>query len=431
MIPFEHAVDRCFPGTGRAPDRVRFDALLAEATDGLDWLRRAHDSGSLPLLRLPARTDDLAPLQAIATRFRRDYDTVVVLGTGGSSLGGKTLYSLVDRGFGPPAGTPRICFMENVDPITFADLQAHIDPARTGVVVISKSGSTAETLTQFLVLLQRLQALLSPAQLARAVVAITEAGDNPLRRLAGRIGAEILEHDPKVGGRYSVLSLVGMLPALIAGLDAAAVRRGAASVWATVAGTLAPCPPAVGAALAVAAAEAGLGTTVLMPYVDRLADFGLWYRQLWAESLGKQGRGTTPVRAMGTVDQHSQMQLYLDGPQDKLFTVLTAPSAGVGDPVDPALADDPRLDYLRRRTLGDLLDAEARATFETLVRNGRPSRAIRLARLDEEAMGALFMHFMLETILAARLLGVDPFDQPAVEEGKVLAREYLGKMAAS
>jgi len=184
-------------------------------------------------------------------------------------------------------------------------------------------------------------------------------------------------------------------------------------------------PPALGAALAVAAMRAGLSQTVLMPYVDRLAEFGLWFRQLWAESLGKDGQGTTPIRALGTVDQHSQLQLYLGGPRDKLFTLITAPSAGVGRRVDRALADDERLGYLAGRSLGDLLDAEARATYETLARNGRPTRLIALDRLDEAGLGALFMHFMLETILTARLIGVDPFDQPAVEEGKVLARRYL------
>jgi glucose-6-phosphate isomerase len=164
-----------------------------------------------------------------------------------------------------------------------------------------------------------------------------------------------------------------------------------------------------------------------MPYADRLGEFGFWFRQLWAESLGKDGHGTTPIRALGTVDQHSQLQLYLAGPRDKLFTVLTVASAGIGRPVDRALAQDPELAYLSGHGLGDLIAAEARATYETLARNRRPVRLIALERLDEAALGGLFMHYMLETILAARLIGVDPFDQPAVEEGKVLARRYLAE----
>jgi glucose-6-phosphate isomerase len=292
------------------------------------------------------------------------------------------------------------------------------------LIAISKSGTTAETLSQFLVLLPRLGEALGPS-VGEAIVAITEPGDNPLRRLTTRLGATVLDHDPGIGGRYSVLSLVGLLPALIAGLDAQAVRRGAAGVWRRLLAEGTDSPPAVGAALAVAAARAGLSQTVLMPYADRLAEFGLWFRQLWAESLGKGGNGTTPIRAVGTVDQHSQLQLYLGGPRDKLYTVITVPSAGVGRRIDRALADDSRLGYLVGHGLGDLFAAEARATYETLARNGRPTRLIALERLDEEVMGALFMHFMLETILTARLIGVDPFDQPAVEEGKVLARRYL------
>jgi glucose-6-phosphate isomerase len=166
-----------------------------------------------------------------------------------------------------------------------------------------------------------------------------------------------------------------------------------------------------------------------MPYVDRLACFGLWFRQLWAESLGKRGQGTTPVNALGTVDQHSQLQLYLDGPRDKMFSVVLLDCAGTGPRVDPALADDRALGYLTGRSVGDLMDAEGRATVETLIRNGRPTRVFRLTALDERVMGALMMHFMLETVIAAHLLGVDPFDQPAVEEGKVLTRQYLAGAA--
>ncbi len=166
-----------------------------------------------------------------------------------------------------------------------------------------------------------------------------------------------------------------------------------------------------------------------MPYLDRLAGFGLWYRQLWAESLGKAGQGLTPIRAMGTVDQHSQLQLYLDGPSDKMFTLVLGRPAGTGDRVAPALASDPALGYLAGRTMGDLLDAEQRATAATLAERGRPVRVIEIQRLDEAVMGGLMMHFMLETLIAAALMGVDAFDQPAVEAGKVLTRRFLDEAA--
>ena len=418
-MPFEHRIDRCF--VDGAVDRTTFEGLRRRTADGVQRLVAAQRDNSLPLLNLPARTDDLEPLGALARDLRARVADVVVLGIGGSSLGGETVLGLAPR----TDRTPRVHFMANVDPATIDALERATDPTRTALIVISKSGSTAETLSQFLVLLPRLRDALGKDALGKAVVAITEPGDNPLRRLAHGLGARVLDHDPKVGGRYSVLSLVGLLPALVAGLDAGAIRRGAATVWDRLVAQTADAPPAQGAALAAAAASAGFSQTVLMPYVDRLERFGAWFCQLWAESLGKDGHGTTPIRALGTVDQHSQLQLFLAGPRDKLFTLVTAPSAGIGRPIDRALADDPRLSYLVGRSLGDLLDVEARATYETLARNGRPTRLIALDRLDEETLGGLFMHYMLETILTAHLWGVDPFDQPAVEEGKVLARKYL------
>ncbi len=163
-----------------------------------------------------------------------------------------------------------------------------------------------------------------------------------------------------------------------------------------------------------------------MPYVDRLNTFAFWYRQIWAESLGKDGNGTTPAVALGTVDQHSQVQLYLGGPADKLFTILIQDTAGQGTRLTPAmLGGDKALDYLANQTMGDLLLAEADATAATLVKAGRPTRVMRISTLDERVLGALMMHYILETIFAAELWGIDAFDQPAVEDAKVLTRQYL------
>jgi glucose-6-phosphate isomerase len=218
---------------------------------------------------------------------------------------------------------------------------------------------------------------------------------------------------------------------MLAELDVAALRAGAGEALDAClnAATPADSAPALGAAIAVGLQEQrGIATTVIMPYLDRLQHFGLWFRQLWSESLGKDGKGTTPIRAMGTVDQHSQLQLYLAGPADKMFTLVTADVAGMGESVSPDLASDPSLAYLVNKRMGDLLDAEQRATEQSLIRNGRPTRRFHIARLDEKTLGALLMHFMLETIIAADLFGVNAFDQPAVEEGKVIARQYLGEM---
>ena len=238
----------------------------------------------------------------------------------------------------------------------------------------------------------------------------------------------MLDHDPGVGGRYSVLTNVGLLPAAIAGLDIVAVRRGAARALAPLLAGAEPAqvPAAAGAALSVALNAAGARPmTVLMAYADRLQRFTHWYVQLWAESLGKDGKGTTPIAVLGPVDQHSQLQLFIGGPRDKLFTIVTIAPGGRGPRIDAALAAIAGEPGFGGKTIGDLVAAQGRATAETLARNGCPVRTLHLDRLDEESMGELLMHFMLETIVAARLMGVDPFDQPAVEEGKVLAKQYL------
>lgn len=430
---YDHDVAGCFADAvgSHGLDPGEYAAVLGGCADGLGWLRQRAAAGELPLLRLPGQRDDLAALGAIAQSFRSDFDHVLILGTGGSSLGGQTLCALADMGLGPRAGAPKLLFADNIDPDAFAEISRVVDWRRAGVLVVSKSGSTAETLTQFLTLLPQLLDGVDESGLRRHVIAITEPGDTALRRLACRWSLSVLDHDPGIGGRFSVLSLVGMLPAMIAGLDAAAVRAGAAEVLQATLGARRPqdAAPAVGAAIAVALLrQRQITTTVLMPYLDRLAHFGLWFRQLWAESLGKGGNGTTPIRAMGTVDQHSQLQLYLDGPRDKMYTVLTGAVAGTGGQVPADHAAEVGLNYLAGRRMGDLLDAEQRATADTLVRNGRPTRVMRISRLDEATLGALMMHFMLETILAARLMGVDAFDQPAVEQGKTLAREYLAAM---
>src|SRR5262249_39212980 len=177
-------------------------------------------------------------------------------------------------------------------------------------------------------------------------------------------------------------------------------------------------PAALGAALAVALAERGKRIAVMLAYSDRLQRFTHWYVQLWAESLGKKGKGTTPVAALGPVDQHSQLQLFIGGPRDKLFTVITVDGAGTGPGIDGELAKLHGEPAFGGKTIGDLVAAEGRATAETLAKNGCPVRTIHIGKLDEETLGELMMHFMLETIIAAHLLGIDAFDQPAVEEGK-------------
>jgi glucose-6-phosphate isomerase len=251
---------------------------------------------------------------------------------------------------------------------------------------------------------------------------------NGLRDLLAAHRVTMLDHDASVGGRYSVLTNVGLLPAAVAGLNVEKIRAGAAAALTPILGArpAKEVSSAVGAALAVTLAQRNQKSiSVMMIYADRLERFARWYVQLWAESLGKNGKGTTPLAALGPVDQHSQLQLFMAGPRDKLFTVITVGGVERGPRMDAELAKLAGEPGLAGKTIGDLVAAQGRATAETLAKNGCPVRTIHLDKLDEASFGELLMHFMLETIIAAHLFGVDPFDQPAVEEGKVLAKRYL------
>ena len=411
------------------------DAALVRAEGALDWLRARHADRSLPLLRLPETRSDLENIRDTARQFADRATDIVILGTGGSSLGGQTLAQLAGfavPGIGALRVPPQLHFIDNLDPDSFGTLLARLPHATTRFVAISKSGGTAETLMQTIAALSALKDAGLQTRIPDIFLGISEPAKpgkaNGLRDLLGKYRVPMLDHDTGVGGRYSALTNVGLLPAAMLGLDIAAMREGAGLPLAPVLAKkpAAQIPAAVGAALSVALAESkGKSISVLMAYCDRLQRFTHWYVQLWAESLGKNGKGTTPLAALGPVDQHSQLQLFIGGPRDKQFAVITVDGAKLGPRIDGDLAKLAGESGFAGKTIGDLVAAEGRATAETLAKNGCPVRTIHLRRLDEEGLGGLMMQFMLETIIAAHLLGVGAFDQPAVEEGKVLAKKYL------
>ncbi len=397
--------------------------------EALEILRQVHRDGTQPFLHLPAAREDLTDIKKIADGIRHRFADVVILGTGGSSLGAHALADLKGPQVSRDEAVTRLHFPDNLGPHTMTAFLRDLDLLKTHFVVISKSGNTAETLAQMIACFSALRLLCPRGDLPDYFTVIVQPGDNPLRRFARRWKLPIYDHDPDLGGRYSVFSVVGMLPAMIADLDAVAFREGAESVLNQALRASKPheVPAAAGAGLIYALRQArDININVLMPYEGRLEQFAAWYQQLWAESLGKDGKGTTPIRALGPVDQHSQLQLYLDGPLDKFFTIITTDQDGEGPVIDSVLADDPDLGYLAGHTIGDLVTAEGLATIEALIQRGRPLRHIRLKQVNERSLGALMMHFMLETVIAANLFGVNPYDQPAVELGKKLTRDYLG-----
>ena len=400
-----------------------FDSFQAKALTCFEEVKAAYHDKKLPALSVIYDQDQLTHYQQIAQTWQKRFKNVVLFGTGGSSLGAQTCIELYQTRVSAPASSPYFHFMDNIDPHTFNHLLEGIDLQITGFLVISKSGTTAETLCQFLSLINAFQDKLVQDQ----VIVITEPKNSPLRRLAEHHQYQVLDHPSQIGGRFSVFSIVGMLPALIAGIDVQELLAGAQQYLSQEieGGTH---NAVQGAALSYAYYQQfGCTQTVLMPYIDRLSAFALWFRQLWAESLGKEKRGITPINALGTVDQHSQLQLYLGGPNDKFFTLVMLDTFS---PAPKVNTDDPELAYLHQHTLADLMRAEQNATVATLIRQECPTRTITFPQLNERTLGALFIHYVLETMITAKLLGIDAFDQPAVEEGKILTREYLSQKAS-
>jgi glucose-6-phosphate isomerase len=408
-----------------------------------------HGEGTLGFLDLPddralhRRTLDY--VERVRRRSGADALTdVVVLGIGGSALGPIALrtalrpphWNLLDddaRG-----GYPRLHVMDNVDPATINALLGRIDLRRSLFVVTSKSGGTAETMAQYLVVRDRLNATLGETAAKERLVFVTDPEKGALRALARTEQIEALEIPANVGGRFSVLTPVGLLPAALIGIDTTALLDGAADMRTRCAsGKLGHNIAGVFASLQhLADTVHGRRVQVLMPYSDALRDMADWFVQLWAESLGKHraagdaGVGPTPLAALGATDQHSQVQLFMEGPPDKTVTFIGVEQSDA-DVVIPSLHPDvPELAYLGGHRLGELLDIERRATAGALARRGRPNMTVTMEVVDPFRIGELLMLLELATAYAGQLYGVNAFDQPGVELGKQFTYAMLGRADA-
>jgi glucose-6-phosphate isomerase len=429
--------------------RARLDALAARFATVQAEVDRRRGEGEYGFYGLVDQSGPIREITRFAEGVGQAYDHVLVLGIGGSALGAKALLNALRR----PAWNelddegreffPRLTVLDNVDPTSVSAALARIDPRRVLVNVISKSGGTAETMAQYLIIRAWLEDALGSAA-HRHLVFTTDPARGALREIAARDGVATLSVPPEVGGRFSVLSPVGLLPAALVGIDVAALLAGARrAVERASAADLRHNPAALYAALHWAAdADLGARIHVLMPYTDRLREFAEWYRQLWAESLGKrlsrEGKavyaGPTPVAAVGATDQHSQVQLFMEGPFDKVITFAVVDQPGDDLRIPPLPTDVPGagplpsdLAYLSGHSLGALLRAEYEATATALARMGRMSCTLRLPRLDAETLGEAIMFYQLATGYAGVFYGVDPFDQPGVELGKKLTYAAMGR----
>lgn len=422
------------------------EELWAEAAprfrDAHGVMSAQRAQGVLGFMDLPDDGAMLDEVRGFADGARGKYDDVVVLGIGGSALGPVALRTALRPAWwnelpdGAREGYPRLHVLDNVDPRSIHSLLDRLVLRRTLFVVISKSGGTAETMAQFLVVMGRLRdAGLHPRD---HLVLVTDPEAGALRKLARRDGLAALSIPPNVGGRFSVLTPVGLLPAALVGIDVGALLRGAGDMRDRCAGDELGRNLAGSYAMLqwLADSELGKGMHVLMPYADSLRDVADWFVQLWAESLGKKGPGgegvgPTPIAALGATDQHSQVQLFMEGPLNKTVTFISVAAAEMDVTIPSLEPDVPELAYLGGHTLHELLDVERRATAGALARRGRPNMTIRMDAVDPWHMGGLFMLLELATIYAGALYKVNPLNQPGVELGKQFTYAMLGRPDAA
>jgi len=399
----------------------RLDERVATAHERIERGRRDRAFG-YAALDLPRETDPAA-IRAATDDLAGDPEHVLVVGIGGSALGAATLAdALAEEG-------PAVHVLDNVDPAETGRVLSAIDPAETALVAVSRSGTTTETLANFLAARERFERA-GVDWTERTLVVTGEAG--PLRRLADRHDLPALSVPAGVPGRFGVLSAVGLAPAALAGVDVGRVLDGAADV--ELSGSLFESPAYAYGATATALSNRGAVVNALLPYAERLETFAEWTAQLWAESLGKDGLGQVPARALGATDQHSQLQLYRDGPRRLMVTTVVPrerPELRLPGPADDGRSSVPEeLAHLAGTDLGRILDAEHRATEASLARAGRPSVRVELQRVDARSLGRLLYCFEAACVLAGELLGVNAFDQPAVEWGKAAARGLLDEPTA-
>lgn len=387
--------------------------------------------GKLGFADLPYNISQLKEIHQIAQQVRYRYDDILVLGIGGSSLG---LRCMVDALLNPAVtmvdrldrrSAPRLHMCDNIDPDTFVPILHRLDWKKTLVNVVSKSGKTAETAAQFLIVRDLLEKQLGSEKWKDHVMITTDPASGPLRALAICEGVQSLAIPPNVGGRFSCLSPVALFPAACAGIDINAILAGAAAMADQCLREATDGNPAAELAAAHYLLDTACHkpTAVMMPYVDSLQRFSDWYVQLVAESLGKHGKGPTPTRALGASDQHAQLQLFIDGPNDKVITMITADN--FRNRMEVPASDEPVYQFLGGHDLGQILNAEALGTARALREARRPVIHIALPQLNEGTLGQLLFCYEWMTALAGELYECNAFDQPGVERSKLLTREIL------
>ena len=392
------------------PNPLKLEPYLQQSQ--IAWKEIVTNIKQIPPLQIAYQQDNLSEIQNLAKEINNKFKKVIVLGVGGSSLGGKTL-SAIKQG-------NKIIFMESIDSQTIDYNLESLDLKNTLFLVISKSGETIETICQTLIVIEKFKQN-NIQNFNQNFIFISQDQKNTITKIALEINSKIYFHPADIGGRFSYLTIVGLLPAAICGLDILSIKNSAKQILDNFINHK-NNQIVQNITHQLYLFDRGFNNNVIMPYIDSLKDFTDWYRQLWSESLGKNGFGSTPINSMGTIDQHSQLQLYLDGPKDKFFTFITNQDPNNGFPIID-LPNCPTL--FGGKNLNDIVNIEQKSTIEMLNQKQLPIRVLSIKTLDEATLSALMMQMFLETIMIAKVKNINPFDQPAVETRKILATEYL------
>jgi glucose-6-phosphate isomerase len=410
---------------------------MPELVAGLETVRKSllkqWKAGQVGFLDIPELKEDVESAVRMANSVRRKFKTLVVVGIGGSDLGARALIKAL---YSEARGMKVVFLGANTDPDEITLALKNIDWTKTAINVISKSGDTIEPMSTFLILRDRLIREVGVKDHAKHVIATTDRVKGTLRTISEREGYRTLPVPDKIGGRYSALTPVGLFPAACAGLDVSGLISGAKQVRDRfVKESVEESMPLMFAGLQHDAYFRGGRITVLMPYAECLREFGFWFRQLWAESLGKKHDraglmmrvGFTPVAALGATDQHSQIQLYNEGPADKTVTFIEVEKFSSDITVPEGYPDLDGVAYMSGHKMSGIIHAEREATARSLSKSGRPNATIFMPEVSAETVGGLMMGFMIATAAAAELLEVNAYDQPGVEEGKRAMYALLGR----
>lgn len=371
---------------------------------------------------------DLTEIKRLG-KYAQDFENLLILGIGGSALGPRAIMEAL-KPFHNMKSSPKVFIYDNVDPLTLSEILDLIDLKKTVINIITKSGSTAETMASFMILWQRLKD--AGLDITKHIIATTDSKKGDLRKIVNDYSLLSLEVPSNVGGRFSVLSAVGLLLAEAIGIDSSELLKGVADIDAICLNDNPNTNPAMRFALSAYLLHTlkAINITVLYPYSDQLRRLSEWFCQLWAESLGKEGRGLTPFPSVGTTDQHSQQQLWMEGPVDKLVVFIAIGDYGrdITIPhIDCKYNDFANLSYLSGHNMSELIKVEQEASEIALTKNGRPNLTIKMPVIDAYHFGQLFSFFELCTAYTGVLLNINPFDQPGVEEGKNLTYGMMGK----